>query len=99
MSIERHEMHLATEFPTGAEEWACASCGRRMILSAPPGYQRVLLVTGDEHTLHYGDFAHRWHLDDSDSPGAYPEPDLSPLWLEAFEDLDFGNLPGPLPGV
>lgn len=99
MSIERHEMHLATEFPTGAEEWACSICGRRMILSAPPGYQRVLLVTGDEHTLHYGDFARRWRVDGSEPRPAHSEPDLSTLWLDAFEDLDFGNLPGPLPGL
>lgn len=99
MNTKRHKMHLATEFPSGAEEWECPACGRRMILSSPPGYQRVLVVTGDEHALHYGDFSRRWRVGNSSNGQRPAEPDLSALWLEAFEDLDFGSLPGPLPGA
>lgn len=97
MSTEKHKMKLYRQFATRAEEWICPTCGRRMILSAPPGYQRVLIKTGDRYALHHGDFARRWRLTGPAQQEARPEPNLSPLWLEALRSLDLGDLSGSAP--
>jgi hypothetical protein len=35
-----------------AQEWWCPECGRRLLLSFPPAYQRVVLEVGDVWTPH-----------------------------------------------
>ena len=39
---------------SGAEEWLCPSCGRRMLLRWPPDYQKLVLEHGDETAVHVG---------------------------------------------
>jgi len=31
---ERHEMQLSADYPTGACEWRCPRCGRRVVMQA-----------------------------------------------------------------
>jgi hypothetical protein len=50
----RHEMILVGSAESGAEEWACPACGRRMMLRWPPDYQKLVLEYGDDTAIHVG---------------------------------------------
>ncbi|MCM4078851.1 hypothetical protein [Paractinoplanes hotanensis] len=39
---------------TGAEEWNCPSCGRRLLLRWPPRFERIVLHPGDDRVIHVG---------------------------------------------
>ncbi|AGL17009.1 hypothetical protein [Actinoplanes sp. N902-109] len=49
-----HEMVVSSSAETGAEEWSCPSCGRRLLLRWPPRFERVVLHPGDERVVHVG---------------------------------------------
>lgn len=49
-----HEMRLLRADETGAEEWACPTCGRRILLRWPPDYDKRVLEPGDEEACHIG---------------------------------------------
>jgi hypothetical protein len=51
---ERHEMILGGRAQTGAEEWYCPACGRRMLLRWPPDYEKIVLEHGDDSAVHVG---------------------------------------------
>jgi hypothetical protein len=40
---------------SGAEEWACPDCGRRVLLRWPPDFERLILEYGDERAVHVGE--------------------------------------------
>ncbi len=40
---QRHEMVLGTTYPSGAEEWNCPTCGRRLLISWEPKFKRTVL--------------------------------------------------------
>jgi hypothetical protein len=48
-----HEMILAETRDTGAEEWWCPTCGRRMMLRWEP-FEKVVLGRGNEWAVHTG---------------------------------------------
>lgn len=48
-----HEMRPVGRLASGAEEWACPSCGRRVALG-PPGPGLKVLEPGDESAVHIG---------------------------------------------
>ena len=50
----RHEMILTGSAESGAEEWVCPDCGRRMLLRWPPNYEKLVLEHGDETAIHVG---------------------------------------------
>ena len=50
----RHEMILTGSTESGAEEWTCPSCSRRMLLRWPPDYQKLVLEEGDGSAIHVG---------------------------------------------
>ena len=50
----RHEMILTGSGQSGAEEWVCPTCGRRMLLRWPPNYEKLVLEHGDEAAIHVG---------------------------------------------
>jgi hypothetical protein len=50
----RHEMLLQDRQASGAEEWWCPDCGRRLVLRWPPAYAKVVLARGDERAEHTG---------------------------------------------
>jgi hypothetical protein len=39
---------------SGAEEWMCPSCGRRVLFRWPPNYEKLVLDHGDESATHAG---------------------------------------------
>jgi len=47
-------MTLEKTYPTGAEEWACPTCGRRFVMQWPPAFKRIVLERGDEEAQHGG---------------------------------------------
>ena len=50
----RHEMVRTATTDTGADEWTCTSCTRRLLLRVPPDYGRLVLDRGDETAAHSG---------------------------------------------
>jgi hypothetical protein len=51
---QQHDMLLETTHPSGAEQWSCPSCGRRMVMKWSPKYTRIILNAGDEYAAHSG---------------------------------------------
>jgi hypothetical protein len=51
----RHEMILTSTGESGAEEWVCPTCGRRMLLRWPPHFEKLILEHGDEAAIHVGE--------------------------------------------
>ncbi|MGW7545991.1 hypothetical protein ACWGKQ_33520 [Streptomyces sp. NPDC054770] len=49
-----HEMRLVNTLASGAEEWFCPSCRRRILMQWPPRYELVVLERGDETVTHAG---------------------------------------------
>ena len=55
MSVsEPHEMILSGTRESGAEEWACPTCGRRIMFRWPPRYEKLVLDHGDVNAVHVG---------------------------------------------
>ena len=53
MERQRHEMVLENTYPSGAEEWYCPTCGRRMTITWQP-WKRIILEAGDIYAAHSG---------------------------------------------
>lgn len=51
---EKHSMKIAKTHPSGAEEWVCPTCGRRILMQWPPEYKKVVLEEGDPNAQHQG---------------------------------------------
>ncbi len=49
-----HEMHLTTVYSSGAEEWRCPVCERRILLQWPPHHHKMILNPGDANAVHTG---------------------------------------------
>jgi hypothetical protein len=49
---QHHPMVLRGRTESGAEEWACPACGRRMLLWWPPQFDRLVLEPGDVTATH-----------------------------------------------
>jgi hypothetical protein len=54
MNEQQHEMVLEKSGPSGAEEWYCPTCGRRMLINWEPKFKKTVLETGDESVSHSG---------------------------------------------
>jgi hypothetical protein len=50
---EQHEMVMGGLTQSGAEEWFCPSCGRRLLLRWRP-FETLVLERGDEAIAHAG---------------------------------------------
>ncbi len=89
---EQHEMQLEAAYPSGAEEWWCPTCGRRILLRLPPTNEMIVVEPGDQYARHSGSkgglrigtvqVAQRDAERDEVS-----EESLRP-WIKALEDLD-----------
>jgi len=51
---ETHEMILNGHAESGAEEWVCPACGRRVLMRWPPDFERLILEHGDDRAVHVG---------------------------------------------
>jgi len=47
-------MILSGTRESGTEEWACPTCGRRIMFRWPPRYEKLVLDHGDVNAVHVG---------------------------------------------
>jgi DNA-directed RNA polymerase subunit RPC12/RpoP len=52
-----HEMRKTRTEESGREEWACPTCGRRILLRWPPDYEKQIVEPGDQRACHVGSSA------------------------------------------
>ena len=89
---ERHEMVLEMTHASGAEEWHCPTCGRRILLLVPPKNEMVIVEPGDPYASHSGSIGGlrigAAQVKEHDGkPEEISEESLRP-WIKALEDLD-----------
>jgi hypothetical protein len=51
---ENHEMVLEKTYSSGAEEWNCPICGRRLLMHWKPTFRKTVIEVGDEYAVHGG---------------------------------------------
>jgi hypothetical protein len=76
-----HQMVVIGRSGTGAEEWGCPSCGRRILLRWPPHHERIILHPGDDQVVHVGG-----RREVPDDPAGTPSGELTDQerrWLSA----------------
>ena len=54
MDVQSHTMQLKAQYSSGAQEWHCLSCGRRVLLKLRPIFEKTVLSAGDAHASHSG---------------------------------------------
>ena len=92
---KQHEMILKSTQSSGVEEWVCPECGRRVLMSWPPNYKKIVMEVGDETALHCGgkggvsmqvsDISSKEELDIEN------DPRLS-IWSAWMESTNFNGL-------
>ena len=100
MDQQRHEMVLEKTYPSGAEDWYCPACGRRMSITWQP-WRKIVLEPGDIHAAHSGSkgglqmgpLQIRQGEDNvgAATDGSLQDPYLAP-WLRWLDQLDSDDL-------
>jgi hypothetical protein len=49
-----HEMQFKGIHTSGAQEWRCPTCGRRLLMQWPPSFEKQVLEPGDTNAFHTG---------------------------------------------
>jgi hypothetical protein len=49
---DAHTMVLIETHPSGVDEWVCPICGRRLLMSWSPTYNKIVLSPGDDQAIH-----------------------------------------------
>jgi hypothetical protein len=49
-----HEMQFERFHASGAQEWLCPLCGRRLLMQWPPSFKKQILEPGDTNAFHTG---------------------------------------------
>ena len=99
---QRHEMILEKTYPTGADEWYCPVCGRRMLIHWEPEFKKTLLEVGEDSAIHSASkgalATGSSQADAADFPArqeaaqlSNEDPRLNP-WLTWLEKIDFESL-------
>jgi hypothetical protein len=84
---QTHQMHLETTHPSGAEEWACSTCGRRFLMQWPPAYSRTILEPGDEYAIHSGSKSEMLNLGTLDLTEGAQTADIDELFPPPARDI------------
>lgn len=100
---ERHEMILEATHSSGAEQWYCPTCGKRMIITWDP-WKKVVLEQGDFYAAHSASkgglklgSVQTTQLNDDSIPSAteisLEDPYLAPWkkWLDEINSDDLWN--------
>ena len=103
MNQQRHEMFLGQTHSSGAEEWNCPTCGRRMTITWQP-WRKIILEPGDVYAAHSGSKGPmktgplQFNLEDKDAPAtaretSFEDPYLAPWerWLDKMDLDDLGE--------
>lgn len=92
----QHEMQLDKTHPSGAEEWFCPTCGRRLLMRWPPNYNKLVLEAGDEFAIHSGGKGGLRlglpQVREAEEPLLSDE--LRAALEEVLKDIDFDDAPG-----
>lgn len=99
MDQQQHEMVLEKTHPSGADEWFCPSCGRRLLMDYGPKFKKTILEAGDEYAVHSGakgglQMGSIQVVPVSDPPAAeesivsIEDPSLAP-WVAWLDKVDF----------
>jgi hypothetical protein len=89
--MNAHDMQLERTYPSGVEEWACPTCGRRFVAQWVPNIRRLILESGDALARHRGGDL---HLSAAIEPntGEHTPPltdaEANSPWAEWLNDLD-----------
>jgi hypothetical protein len=89
--VDQHTMQLERAYESGAEEWVCPICERRLIIQWSPTYKKIILDSGDEYATHGDGKGKNLNETAQVQAGEPPDTTLAPIWLEAIEALDFGD--------
>ncbi len=92
---QHHEMRLETTYPSGAEEWYCPTCGRRIMRRVPPTRAMIVVEPGDQSVIHSGSkgglrISAVQVTQQEPERDDIPEEKLRP-WTKALGDLDLGD--------
>lgn len=97
---QRHEMVLELTHASGAEEWFCPTCGRRMAITWQP-WKKIVLEDGDIYAAHNASkgglrmgVTTRQGNDGNQEPSVEPsseDPYLAP-WAQWLDNIDLDNL-------
>jgi hypothetical protein len=95
---QQHEMILDKTHPSGADEWYCPICGRRLLMDYEPKFKKTVLDAGDEFAIHSGGKGglrvgsiEAKPVDQSDSEKEPDDPRLIP-WAVWLDEVDFDSL-------
>lgn len=102
MNEQQHEMFLETTHLSGAEEWYCPMCGRRMLINWEPKFKKIVLEIGDDYAIHNGGKGglkagsmQARPVDvlapEDESPSLNEDFRLRP-WIQWLNEVDFENL-------
>jgi len=96
MNEQHHEMVLELTHASGAEEWYCPTCGRRMTITWEP-WKRIVLEQGDMYAAHSGskgglrlgpiDITQGNEIEQSSAEDTYLAP-----WVKWLENVDMDDL-------
>ena len=101
MNEQHHEMILEITHASGAEEWSCPTCGRRMTITWEP-WKKIVLEQGDMYAVHSGgkgglrlgpigiSQSHEFEQPSPLEPSA-EDPYLAP-WVQWLENVDLDDL-------
>jgi hypothetical protein len=98
---QRHEMILEVTHASGAEEWSCPTCGRRMTITWQP-WKKIVLEQGDIYAAHnaskgglrMGITTTSQGNDGNQEPSmgsSSEDPYLAP-WMKWLENVDLDDL-------
>jgi hypothetical protein len=79
---QQHEMVLVSTQPSGADEWHCPTCGRRLVMRPAPDHQKIVITPGDERVIHIG--AKSTRTTPLDTP---TWPDDDPAWRDWLHSI------------
>jgi hypothetical protein len=99
---QEHEMILEKTHPSGADEWYCPTCGRRLLMNYSPKFKKKILEAGDKNVIHSGGkgglqigFIKAGTVDNAISAGGpvrlADDPNLAP-WIAWMDKIDFESL-------
>ena len=97
---QQHEMQLVRTHPSGAEVWACPTCGRWVVMHVQPHLRKLdirVLTAGDEFAEHVGSTGGLRILNTNvEAVEEVPElsEELRDAINEVFQDMDLDELLG-----
>ena len=84
-----HEMQFERFHSSGAQEWLCPACGRRLLMQCSPSFDMQVLVPGNTNAFHTGG-----KIDQAPRP--FTTSDRAEFELNDLPGIDRSNVDAPL---